>query len=148
MSAKGKDSTMPTVSELDEKLEELKRQTLKVKEQRKEAVRKEREQARKWKAATLSAIGDAVLSSLEASWTDIDLGGLQTWLAENADDIRLLAVTDPRTPAEAKEALDAFKRPAKQREAPADAIPEDGAPGSPDMEQEEPANEAAQENIW
>ena len=101
---------MPTVSEIDGKLDELKRQAAALKEQRKVAAAKEREQARKWKAATLATIGETVLKTLGADWTDIDLEGLQGWLADNAEDIRLMAVTDPRTPVEAKEALDAFKR--------------------------------------
>ena len=101
---------MPTVSEIDGKLDELKRQAAALKEQRKVAAAKEREQARKWKAATLAAIGETVLKTLGADWTAIDLEGLQGWLAESAEDIRLMAVTDTRTPVEAKEALDAFKR--------------------------------------
>ena len=101
---------MATVSEIDGKLDELKRQAAALKEQRKIAAAKEREQARKWKAATLAAIGETVLKTLGADWTAIDLEGLQGWFADNAEDIRLMAVTDPRTPVEAKEALDAFKR--------------------------------------
>lgn len=56
-----------------------------------------------------------MLKTLGADWTDIDLEGLQGWLAESAEDIRLMAVTDPRTPVEAKEALDAFKRSSKPK---------------------------------
>lgn len=85
---------MATVSEIDGKLDELKRQAAALKEQRKVAAAKEREQARKWKAATLAAIGEIVLKTLGADWTDIDLEGLQGWLADNAEDIRLMAVTD------------------------------------------------------
>ena len=99
---------MPTVSEIDGKLDELKRQAAALKEQG-------REQARKWKAATLAAIGETVLKTLGADWTAIDLEGLQGWLADNAEDIRLMAVTDTRTPVEAKEALDAFKRSSKPK---------------------------------
>lgn len=106
---------MATVSEIDGKLDELKRQTAALKEQRKIAAAKEREQARKWKAATLSAIGESVLKAIGADWTAIDLDGLQGWLTENAEDIRLMALTDPRTPVEAKEALDAFKRSSKPK---------------------------------
>lgn len=106
---------MATVSEIDGKLDELKRQAAALKEQRKIAAAKEREQARKWKAATLAAIGETVLKTLGANWTAIDLEGLQGWLADNAEDIRLMAVTDPRTPVEAKEALDAFKRSSKPK---------------------------------
>ena len=106
---------MPTVSEIDGKLDELKRQAAALKEQRKVAAAKEREQARKWKAATLAAIGETVLKTLGADWTAIDLEGLQGWLAESAEDIRLMAVTDTRTPVEAKEALDAFKRSSKPK---------------------------------
>ena len=96
---------MPTVSEIDGKLDELKRQAAALKEQRKVAAAKEREQARKWKAATLAAIGETVLKTLGADWTAIDLEGLQGWLAESAEDIRLMA----------KEALDAFKRSSKPK---------------------------------
>ena len=64
---------MPTVSEIDGKLDELKRQAAALKEQRKVAAAKEREQARKWKAATLAAIGETVLKTLGADWTAIDL---------------------------------------------------------------------------
>lgn len=110
-----KGPNMATVSEIDGKLDELKRQAAALKEQRKVAAAKEREQARKWKAATLAAIGEIVLKTLGADWTDIDLEGLQGWLAESAEDIRLMAVTDPRTPVEAKEALDAFKRSSKPK---------------------------------
>ena len=66
---------MATVSEIDGKLDELKRQAAALKEQRKVAAAKEREQARKWKAATLAAIGEIVLKTLGADWTDIDLEG-------------------------------------------------------------------------
>lgn len=104
---------MATVSEIDDKLDELKRQAAALKEQRKVAAAKEREQARKWKTATLTAIGESVLKSLDVDWTAIDLYGLREWLDGNAGDIRLIAVTEPRTPVEAKEALDAFKRSAK-----------------------------------
>ena len=62
-----------------------------------------------------SAIGETVLKTLGADWTAIDLEGLQGWLAESAEDIRLMAVTDTRTPVEAKEALDAFKRSSKPK---------------------------------
>ena len=68
---------MATVSEIDGKLDELKRQAAALKEQRKIAAAKEREQARKWKAATLAAIGEIVLKTLGADWTAIDLNELQ-----------------------------------------------------------------------
>lgn len=133
---------MPTVSELDEKLEDLKRQTLRVKEQRKEAVRKEREQARKWRAMTLTAIGEAVASSLGTPWTDIDLESLREWLDANADALRQFAVTEHRTPAKAKEALDAFKRPVRKQEPPADTEPESDTADSPETEP------VGQEGVW
>lgn len=108
---------MATVSEIDVKMEDLKRQMAQLKEQRKVSAAKEREQARKWRTSTLNAIGETVLRTLEVDWTAIDLDGLQAWLTENAEDIRLMAVADVRTPVEAKEALDAFKRSAKPKRA-------------------------------
>lgn len=106
---------MATVSEIDGKLDELKRQAAALKEQRKVAAAKEREQARKWKAATLAAIGETVLKTLGADWTDIDLNELQPWLTWSGGPACPKVVTDPRTPMEAKEALDAFKRSSKPK---------------------------------
>lgn len=106
---------MATVSEIDGKLDELKRQAAALKEQRKIAAAKEREQARKWKAATLAAIGETVLKTLGADWTNIDLNELQPWLTWSGGSACPKVVTDPRTPMEAKEALDAFKRSSKPK---------------------------------
>ena len=123
---------MATVSEIDDKLDELKRQAAALKEQRKVAAAKEREQARKWKTATLAAIGESVLKTIGADWTAIDLDGLQGWLTENVEGIRLMALTDPRTPMEAKEALDAFKRSSKpKRTVSTDAVEVVDATGLP-----------------
>lgn len=106
---------MATVSEIDNKLEELKRQAAALKKQRKVAAAKEREQARKWKAATLAAIGEIVLKTLGADWTDIDLNELQPWLTWSGGPAYPKVVTDPRTPMEAKEALDAYKKSLKAK---------------------------------
>lgn len=124
---------MPTVSEIDGKLDELKRQAAALKEQRKVAAAKEREQARKWKAATLAAIGETVLKTLGADWTDIDLNELQPWLTWSGGPMRPKVVTDPRTPVEAKEALDAFKRSSKpKRTGKPDAVEVEDATGLPE----------------
>lgn len=106
---------MATVSEIDNKLEELKRQTAALKEQRRAAAAKEREQARKWKAMTLAAIGESVLKAVSTDWTDIDIESLQGWLSENADGIRQSSVTAHRAPAEAKEALETYKKSLKAK---------------------------------
>ena len=132
---------MATVSEIDGKLDELKRQAAALKGQRRIAAAKEREQAKKYKAATLTAIGGAVLKALGADWTDIDLDGLQGWLAENAEDIRLIAVTEPRTPVEAKEALDAFKKAAKP------ARPSAPEPEAGNEPEDEPANVTSADGV-
>lgn len=115
---------MATVSEIDDKLDELKRQATALKEQRKVAAAKEREQARKWRAMTLTAIGESVLKALDADWTAIDLEGLRGWLDGNAEGMRAMAVTEPRTPVEAKEALDSFRRAARRRPVEADTEPD------------------------
>lgn len=113
--AEEKGLPMATVSKIDNKLEELKRQAAALKEQRRAAAAKEREQARKWKAMTLAAIGESVLKAVNANWTDIDIEALQGWLSENADGIRQSSVTGHRAPAEAKEALDAYKKSLKAK---------------------------------
>ena len=135
--------TMATVSEIDDKLDELKRQATALKEQRKVAAAKEREQARKWRAATLTAIGESVLKALDADWTAIDLEGLRGWLDGNAGDIRLAALTEPRTPASAKDALDAFKRASRAAKSaepvePVEAGVADGAPAEDSPQDPQP----------
>lgn len=101
---------MATVSELDEKIEEQKRKIAHLEERKKALIAKEREQARKYKAATVTAVGETVLRVLDADWTRIDLANLQAWLKEYSRDLGIVAVTGERTPSEAKAALDAFKR--------------------------------------
>lgn len=137
---------MTTVAELEEKIEDRKRQIAQYEARKKALIAKEREQARKYKEVTLTAIGETVLKSLGADWTDIDLDGLQGWLTECADDIRSVAVTEPRTPAEAKAALDAFKRTSKkpkrgdepEQDAEADAEPSEQADESEADGREQP----------
>lgn len=112
---------MATVAEIDEKIEEAKRKVAQLEERRKATLAKERELARKWRAATLAAIGETVLATAGCDWTQLDLESLKSWLDVNADEVRSLLLTDERPPAQAKKSLDAFKRkkPARGQEPPA-----------------------------
>lgn len=106
---------MPTtVADYDRELEEAKRKFARLKEGRKAAAAKEREQARKWRAATVAAMGELILEALGCVWNEVDLAELGTSLDEWADgcreSIQLRIVAEGRTPAEAKQSLDTFKR--------------------------------------
>lgn len=106
---------MPTtVADFDRELEETKKKMARLKEGRKAAAAKEREQARKWRTATVSTIGDMVLESLGCGWNEVDLDALKSclgeWAESNHEDIRFRIITEERTPADAKLALDMFKK--------------------------------------
>lgn len=105
---------MPSVADFDRELEETRKKMARLKEGRKVAAAKEREQARKWRAATVSAMGEMVLEALGCGWDEVDLAALKSCLGEWADsyreDIQFRIITEGRTPADAKLALDIFKR--------------------------------------
>ena len=62
---------MPTVEEIDERIEEHKRQIARMEERKRAILAKQREQERKWKAMCLSAIGEAVLDAAGCDWNEI-----------------------------------------------------------------------------
>lgn len=111
---------MPTTVEIDARIEELERQKAQLKEQRRAAAAREREQARKWKSATFATVGEIVQKAIGTDWTGIDLSGLASFLNDNREALSVYATASERTPQEAKEALDAFRkaeREAKRQEA-------------------------------
>ena len=93
---------MPTVADYDRELEETKKKMARLREGRKAAAAKEREQARKWRTATVSTMGELLLESLKAC--------LDEWVTRERESIQFRITTEERTPADAKQALDAFKR--------------------------------------
>lgn len=104
---------MPTIEEYDEKIDAVKQQLARLEERKKAQIAKEREQARKWRAATTAAIGEMVLETLDVPWEELDLGGLRScladWVAEHGYEIRCNVLREGRTAADAKHALDAYK---------------------------------------
>lgn len=121
---------MPTTVEIDARIEELERQKAQLKEQRRAAAAREREQARKWKSATFATVGEIVQKAIGTDWTGIDLSGLASFLNDNREALSVYATASERTPQEAKEALDAFRkaeREAKRQEAePVENVERDG----------------------
>lgn len=109
-SATREETPIPTVAEIDGRLAEARRRIAQLEEQRRAALARERAQARKWKAAAMSAAGEAVLAAAGCDWTQLDLDALKSWFEENAGEVKARLVTDERTPAEAKKSLDGFKR--------------------------------------
>ena len=109
---------MPSVADFDRELEETKRKMAQLKEGRKAALAREREQTRKWRAATTSTIGELVLETLGFGWSEVDLAALQSslrdWAAERGESVRASALREGRAPADAKRALDTFKREQRQ----------------------------------
>ena len=69
---------MPTVEELDAKIEERRRQIARFEERKKALIAKEREQQKKWQTLVVSAIGETVIREAGCTWTDIDLDCLQS----------------------------------------------------------------------
>lgn len=105
---------MPTVADYDRELEETKKKMARLREGRKAAAAKEREQARKWRTATVSTMGELLLESLGCRWVEVDLESLKAcldeWVTRERESIQFRITTEERTPADAKQALDAFKR--------------------------------------
>lgn len=133
---------MRTVAEIDGKIDEFQSRIEKLREERKAAAAKERQQTRKWRGMCLSAIGETVVRAVGCDWAELDLGGLQDALNDTGGDLLSGAVIEGRSPAEAKRALDAFKRPrrsgepetgdgeAATQEGADDALPEDDTAGA------------------
>lgn len=120
---------MPTtVADFDRELEETKKKMARLKEGRKAAAAKEREQERKWRAAVASAMGDMLLESLGCGWNEIDLAELQPrleeWADGHRDDIRTRVVAEGRSASDAKQALDSFKRAKREARKAAARTPE------------------------
>ena len=106
---------MPTVEEIDERIEEHRRQIARMEERKRAILAKQREQERKWKAACLSAIGEAVLDAAGCAWNELDVEALSDRLTASGRDVLADAVAEGRSPADAKAALDDFKRLLKSR---------------------------------
>lgn len=106
---------MPTVEEIDERIEEHKRQIARMEERKRAILAKQREQERKWKAMCLSAIGEAVLDAAGCDWNELDVEALSDSLTASGRDMFADAVAEGRSPADAKAALDDFKRLRKTR---------------------------------
>lgn len=64
----------------------------------------------------LAAIGETVVRAIGCDWAELDLDGLNEALHDIGSDLLSGAVIDGRSPAEAKKALDAFKRARKSDE--------------------------------
>lgn len=130
-----KDIMATTVMDIDARIEEHMSQIDRLKTRRKALVAKEREQARKWKATCLAAIGQSVLDAAGCDWYELDIDGLRKVLSEYGEDLLAESVIEGRSPADAKRALDESKRARK-------AAKRDGAATESeesDSEQEHPA---------
>lgn len=107
---------MATVAEIDKKIEGHQALIEKLREERKAAAARERKQTRRWRGMCLAAIGETVVRAIGCDWAELDLDGLNEALHDIGSDLLSGAVIDGRSPAEAKKALDAFKRPRKSDE--------------------------------
>ena len=115
---------MPTIEELDQRIEERRQQIARYEARKKAILAKEREQARKWKAATLTAVGEAVLRAMGCDWTQIDMESLQSWLYAHAADLRSSTFDEVMEPKQAKDLLDKFKRSVRTSKDKEEAGPE------------------------
>lgn len=140
---------MPTVEELDAKIEERRRQIARFEERKKALIAKEREQQKKWQTLVVSAIGETVIREAGCTWTDIDLDCLQSWLDERAEDLHDSVVIEGQTPADAKRALDRFKKAQKRPQA-AKGVEEPEIPETDDPEAVPVESDAETQanNLW
>lgn len=95
--------------ELEQYIAELQEQVRQAKLDKKEALAREREQARKWRSDLLREIGGTLLSVVGCDWTLLDLGALREWLLNHAGEMQTLTVASERTPEEAHDALLSFR---------------------------------------
>ena len=123
---------MPTVEELDAKIEERRRQIAPFEEPKKALLAKEREQQKKCQTLVVSALGETVIREAGCTWTDIDLDCLQSWLDERAEDLHDSVVIEGQTPADAKRALDRFKK-AQRRTQDAKGVEVEEPVGKPEI---------------
>lgn len=133
---------MRTVAEIDGKIEEHLNQIDQLKELRKQAAAKERQQTRKWRGMCLTAIGETVVRSIGCDWTELDLDGLQEALSNTGGEL-LAAVIEGRPPTEAKRALDAFKRSRRESR----PVTDEGEKGEEPVEART-VEDAGQTNPW
>lgn len=98
-----------TVNEMDQLIDDLESQLSDAKKRRKEAVKAEREMAKEWKPECLTAIGEVVCEAAGCKWNELDIASLAEVLAGSEMQLDQ-CVSEGRGAAEAKEALDAFKR--------------------------------------
>lgn len=134
---------MRTVAEIDGKIEEHLNQIDQLKELRKQAAAKERQQTRKWRGMCLTAIGETVVRSIGCDWAELDLDGLQEALSDTGGELLAAAVIEGRPPTEAKRALDAFKRSRRESRPVAD----EGEKGEEPVEAQT-VEDAGQTNPW
>lgn len=100
---------MATITELDAKIEEKRRQIERYQARKRALVAKERAQQRKWRASVLEGIGRSVLDAAGCEWSRVDLEALRLWLAAHADELQSQVVLAESSPRDAKERLDHLK---------------------------------------
>lgn len=137
---------MPTVESYDQKIEELKSKLARAEERRKALIAKEREQEKKWGAGAITAIGELVLREVGCDWYNIDLECLQAWLSERAEDAHGSIVIEGQTPADAKRALDQFRRAQRRPRAPKGTDDAEGPEPEPTLDSD--GNQTTQNNLW
>ena len=101
---------MATIEALDEKIEKKRREIAQYETRKRAILAKEREQARKWKAETLQSIGTIVVDATHLDYKAINLSALHNWLYAHAQELSGQIAQDVLSPADAKAALDEFKK--------------------------------------
>lgn len=135
-----------SVKEIDSTLDELQSQIAELKKQRKEAKKVEREQARRWRAECLPAIGEAVLEAIGCEWNELDIAALMDALGGGAQLDG--CILEGRESEEAKKALDDLKRGRKRaRKADVEDTTDPDLPASVDVT-EAPSEEAEESSPY
>ena len=93
---------MATIEDMDKRIAEAKERLAQYEAKKRAMLAKEREQARKWRTALLTTVGETVLTA--------------SWLVSHADEAHAQLIGPERTPAQAKAALDDFKATRARKE--------------------------------
>lgn len=117
---------MATVQDFEERIEKQKAELARLEGKKRELERKIRERDRKWRTQVLQAAGEIALSHCGCAWAELDLDGLDEYLSGHSGEMAGLLSVPGSTPEQAKERLDARKRP---RGASKEAAKGEQAPG-------------------
>lgn len=121
---------MPSIEDLDAKIENKKREIEKFEKQKKELIAKYEKENKDCQKTVFNLIGEWVVNEAGVDWKQLNLNELKKFLNENKELIRLSCFEEEQELSEAKKMLNSYKktkrmrRKTKKTEEPKDEISE------------------------